>query len=309
MGTLPDYFSLLFLILVLQEENMVTARGAMTNLKLAGLLSVLTGIFIATGFILGGRGGMFIALVFAAVFNLGSYWFSDRIVLKMYGAEEITEEDSPELHRTLEKLAKDAGIPKPGLYRSDMKVPNAFATGRSPKKGVVCVTDGLMRELSDDEVAGVIAHELAHIKNRDSLINASVATIAGAISILAEMAFWGAMFGRGNDQAGEMASAIVIMILTPIIALLIRTAVSRRMEFRADSDAVKIHGRQEPLASALQKISASNDGARTKASRTKEAGANLFIYNPFSGHKATKYFSTHPPLDKRLDNIRRTEVV
>jgi heat shock protein HtpX len=240
--------------------------------------------------------------------NFGSYWFSDKIVLRIYGAEEISESQNPELHSTLEELAENAGIPKPRLYRSSMKVPNAFATGRSPKKGVVCVTDGLLQQLNDDEVAGVIAHELAHIKNRDTLINASVATIAGAISVLAEMAFWGAMFGRGDEDMADLAGGAALMILTPLIATLIRMAISRKMEYRADSSAVQIQGQKEALGSALQKISSSNESTRMRASRVQEAGSNLFIYNPFTKHKLVKYFSTHPPLDQRLKNIEDTKI-
>ncbi len=286
---------------------MVTAQGVKTNLKLAGLLSILTGVFLGTGLLLGGEQGLIIALIFAGLFNFGSYWFSDRIVLKLYGAEEIDEEQNPELHSTLEELAENAGIPKPRLYKSSMKVPNAFATGRSPKKGVVCVTDGLMGQLEEEEVAGVIAHELAHIKNRDTLINASVATIAGAIAVLSRMAFWGAMFS-GREENGDAAASLVFMIVTPIIAMLIRMAISRRMEFRADTNGVQIHGQKQGLSSALKKINSANKNSHYKASQVQEAGSNLFIENPFSGDSLTKLFSTHPPLEERLENIESSEV-
>lgn len=208
----------------------------------------------------------------------------------------------------LSKLSEQAGIPKPRLYMNNMEVPNAFATGRNPDKGVVCVTKGLMNSLSNEEVEGVIAHELAHIENRDTLINAVVATIAGAVGIIAEMAFWGAMFG-GREEESDMISALVLMILTPLIATIIRMAVSRSMEFRADREAVKISGNREGLSFALKKISeASSKPLQGHASRSQEAGANLFISNPFSGDKITKYFSTHPPLDERLENIESTEL-
>lgn len=286
---------------------MVTGSGIKTNLKLFGLLSILTGLFLAVGFAVGGETGLVMALIFAGVFNFGSYWFSDKIVLKMYGAEPISEEDNPELHSTLARLSENAGIPKPRLYRNSMAVPNAFATGRSPKKGVVCVTDGLMEQLNDKEVAGVIAHELAHIKNRDTLINAAVATIAGAVAVLAEMAFWGAMFSR-DDDLGEMVGSLAFMIVTPIIATLIRLSISRKMEYRADSSAVRIQGNREALQSALKKISSSNKHSKYKASKIQESGSNLFIENPFSGDRLTGYFSTHPPLENRLENIRNTDV-
>jgi len=279
-----------------------------TNFKIFSLLSVLTGLFLGVGFLIGGRTGMIIGLIFAGLMNFGSYWFSDKIVLKMYGAEKLEESENPELHKKVEKLARDAGIPKPRLYINNMQVPNAFATGRNPEKGVVCVTQGLMDALEDDEVEGVIAHELAHIKNRDTLINAVVATVAGAVGLIAEMAFWGAMFG-GREEQGEMASALALMILTPLIATIIRMAVSRSMEFRADSEAVKISQNKQVLSSALEKITeASSKPLQRHASRSQEAGANLFISNPFSGDKITKWFSTHPPLQERLENIEETQL-
>lgn len=282
-------------------------RSIINSAKLTGLLGLLTGVFLGVGYLIGGTSGMILGLVIAGIFNFGSYWFSDKIVLKIYGAEEIPREANPDLHDTLDKLARDANIPKPKLYRSDMEVPNAFATGRSPKKGVVCVTDGLLNELNNDEVAAVISHELAHIKNRDTLINASVATLAGAISILAEMMFWGALFG-GRENEGQMMSSLAFMILTPLIATIIRMSISRKMEFRADSDAVQIQGRKEPLMTALQKISSSNKSTNLKGTKIQESGSNLFIENPFSGDKLTKYFSTHPPLDSRIENIQGTRL-
>lgn len=283
----------------------MNTRSLMNNLRITGLLAVLTGVFIAAGYFLGGTGGMIIAFGFALVFNFGTYWFSHKIVVKMYRAEEVSEQENPQLHEIVKELAEKAGIPKPKVYRSSMQVPNAFATGRSPKKGVVCVTDGLLSQLNEEEMKGVIAHELAHIENRDMLVNSVVATVAGAISMLAELAFWGAMFSQDDDM-GDLAGGLVMMILTPIVAMLIRTAISRRMEFRADSDAVKIHGQKEGLKSALQKISSANEKTHLKGNRMQEAGANLFISNPFSGHKITKFFSTHPPLEKRLENIDKS---
>ena len=251
---------------------------------------------------------MIIGFLFAGVMNFGSYWFSHKIVLKMYNAEEISREDRPELYDAVETLAQNADIPMPDLYISDMDVPNAFATGRNPEHGVVCITQGLMRDLEQDEIEGVIAHELAHIKNRDTLINAVVATVAGAIAILAEMVFWGALFS-GRDEEGEMLSALAFMILTPLIATIIRMTISRKMEFRADSDAVKIQGNREGLSDALRKISSANERKTKKhKSKVQEAGSNLLIYNPFSSEKVTKLFSTHPPLEERLENIEASEI-
>lgn len=279
------------------------------NFKIFSLLSVLTGIFLATGLIIGGRTGMLTAFFFAAVLNFGTYWFSDKLVLKMYGAEKLPEKGNQKIHEMVKELSTQADIPKPRVYRAEMKAPNAFATGRNPDKGVVCVTEGLMKTLDDEEIKGVIAHELAHIKNRDTLVNSVVATIAGAIGMLAEFAFWGAMFG-GREEDGEMISALVLMILVPLISVLIRTAVSRSMEFRADSEAVELAEDKEGLGSALEKINqaAKNNLGRRHNSRAKEAGANLFIQNPFSGDSITKWFSTHPPLQERLENIERTEI-
>ena len=284
------------------------SSGFKANFRILSLLSVLTGLFLGAGLLIGGRSGMVIAFFLAAAMNMGSYWYSDKIVLKIYGAEKLEETENPEIHSMVEELAAEAGIPKPGVYRTGMSVPNAFATGRNPEKGVVCVTDGLIKSLNQEEIRGVIAHELAHIKNRDTLINSGVATVAGAIGMLAELAFWGAMFG-GRDEDGEMISALALMILVPLIATVIRMAVSRTMEFRADSEAVKISKDREGLSSALEKI---NEQSRKKpvghTSRVQEAGANLFIENPFSGDKITKWFSTHPPLQERLENIEKTDL-
>ena len=280
----------------------------LNNAKILGLLSILTGLFIGAGYVIGGAGGMVIGLLFAGAMNFGSYYYSHKIVLKMYNAEKISRDERPELYNAVETLAENAGLPVPDLYISDMNVPNAFATGRNPEHGVVCITQGLMRDLEQDEIEGVIAHELAHIKNRDTLINAVVATFAGAIGIIAEMVFWGSLFS-GRDEEGEMVSALAFMILTPLIATLIKTMISRKMEFRADSDAVKIHQKREGLSSALRKISSANERKTSQhKSKVKEAGSNMFIYNPFSSEKITRFFSTHPPLEDRLENIEASKI-
>lgn len=288
-------------------EKMLTAQDAKADLKVFGLLTVLTAVFLGAGYYLGGNAGLVIALVFAGVINFGSYWFSDKLVLKIYGAEPITQEENPWLHEKLGELSENAGIPKPRLYRTSMQIPNAFATGRSPEKGVVCVTDGLMNQLNREEVAGVVAHELAHIKNRDTLMNAVVATLAGAIAVLARIAFWGALFS-GDRRRGEAFASLAFLILVPMIAMVIRFAISRSMEFRADSTGVRIHGQKEGLSNALEKISSANKNSRYKASQVQEVGSNLFIENPFSGDSVTRFFSTHPPLERRIENIEKTEV-
>lgn len=272
------------------------------NLKITFLLTVLTALFMAGGLAIGGQSGLIIGFILAGVMNFGSYWFSDSIVLKIYDTEPL--EDS-RIENMVRDLAMDAGIPEPDLYRAKMPVPNAFATGRNPENGVVVVTDELLDMLDDEELEGVLAHEMAHIKNRDTLINSVTATIAGAISILAELAFWGMLFSGRDEGGADAVSAIAFMILTPIIATVIRLAVSRSMEYRADSSAVKFTSNQEGLSSALQKISGNQKEFRH--TKRQEAGANLFIENPFS-KKATHLFSTHPPLEKRLENIQDTKL-
>jgi heat shock protein HtpX len=271
------------------------------NLKVTALLSVLTALFMGGGLLIAGRSGLIIGFLLAGLLNFGSYWFSDRIVLKLYKAEPL---EDPEIEKTVERIAQEAGIPTPDLYRADMPVPNAFATGRNPDKGVVCVTDELLEMLDDSELEGVLAHEIAHIKNRDTLINSVTATIAGAISILAEMAFWGAMFSGRGEEGADLISSAAFMVITPLIATIIRMAISRSMEYRADSSAVKMTGNKQGLKSALQKISGSQRNFRH--TKRQEAGANLFIENPFS-KKATRLFSTHPPLEKRVKNIDSTK--
>lgn len=286
---------------------MLNRNQMMNQFRIFFLLTTLTAIFIGLGLYLGGTTGMIIGLIFAGIMNFGSYWYSDKIVLKMHNAEEMSEEQYPEYHKMLEQLSDRADIPKPKLYKNDMQVPNAFATGRNPEKGVVCLTEGLMNQLEMDEIEGVVAHELAHIKNRDTLINATVATMAGALAVMARIVFYSAMFSGGRDR-GQAFASLAFMILVPIIAVFIKSAVSRSMEYRADSEAVRIHGDKEGLSSALRKISSMNEKSGYKASEVKETTSNLFIYNPFSGDKLTRYFSTHPSLDKRLDNIESTEL-
>lgn len=282
-------------------------KSYINQTKILLLLSSLTGLFLLAGNLLGGTSGMIIGLVLAGVMNFGSYWFSDKIVLKIHSAEEMPKEEYPEIHEMLEKLSDKADIPKPKLYKNNMKVPNAFATGRNPENGVVCITDGLMNQLEMEEIEGVVAHELAHIKNRDTLINAVVATLAGAIAMAARMVFWGAMFS-GNRDRGQAFSSLAFMILVPLIATLMKFAISRQMEYRADANAVKIQGNKNGLTNALKKISSSNDKTKLRASQVKESSSNMFIYNPFSGDKLTSYFSTHPSLEKRIENIEKTQI-
>ena len=275
----------------------------LNNARLFGLLTVLTGLFIGAGYIIGGTTGMLIGLVFAGIGNFASYWFSDSIVRKMYGARRPEGDEKKKIEGIVERLAEDQGLPVPDVYVAEMGVPNAFATRRNPSNASIVVTHQLLSELNSDEVEGVLAHELAHVKNRDTLINSVVATFAGAIAVMAEMVFWGSLFS-GREEEGEMLSSLALMILTPLIASLIKAAISRKMEYRADTDAVEMAGPQG-LSSALQKISQASERRKARHnSKVQEAGANLFIYNPFSADRLSKYFSTHPPLEDRLNNIQ-----
>lgn len=278
----------------------------MNNFKTLMLLTGLTVFFLFCGQVLAGTGGAAIALVFAVALNFGMYWFGDKIILKRYNAEEITEEKSPTLHRVVGRLAEKAGIPKPDLYRIPDKNPNAFATGRNPENAVIAVTDGILEILSEDELEGVLAHELSHVYNRDTLINVIAASLAGAISFLATMARWGAIFGgRGRDN--NFIILIVMSIVAPLAAMVIQMAISRNREFKADKTGAEISGKPMELASALRKLEqASQQQPMQKGSQET---AHLFIVNPFSGESFQKLFSTHPSVEDRvaeLENIARS---
>ncbi|MFB6217393.1 MAG: zinc metalloprotease HtpX [Candidatus Aenigmatarchaeota archaeon] len=266
------------------------------------LFALLTGIFLSVGFFLGGYGGAIIALVFAGFMNFISYWYSDSIVLKMYNAREIDEENMPELHRTVVKLSDKAEIPKPDLYEIDEDTPNAFATGRNPENSAVAVTSGLLEKLDTDEVEGVISHEITHIKNRDTLIQSITATVAGAITWIAHMLSFALIFGgRDNREAGSF----LFVVFAPIAALLIRTAISRSREYSADRGGGKLTGKPGELASALRKISSYNERGGFNASSTT---SHLFIYNPLKGESVWRLFSTHPPLSERVKRLENLDV-
>lgn len=275
-----------------------------TTLLLAGL----TGVFLAIGFLIGGQIGMIIAFVLAIVMNMGAWWFSDTLALKMSGAYEVSAADAPDLHHIVEKLAAEAGLPKPGVYVIDSPMPNAFATGRSPAKSAVAATTGLMSMMSRDELAGVMAHELAHIKHRDTLISSIAATIAGAVTMLADMAMWsmifGSIFGGSEEEEGggmgEMASGIVMMIVAPIAAMLIQMAISRAREYSADAGGAKILGDPLPLANALEKL---ERFAHEQTMQVNPATSHLYIINPLRGGIAG-LFSTHPDSQERIARLR-----
>jgi heat shock protein HtpX len=276
-----------------------------SQIKTGMFLALLTGLLLLIGQAMGGRGGLVIALVFAVGLNFVSYWFSDRIVLAMYRAQELAPDDAPGLFAIVRELAERAHLPMPRLYLIPEDAPNAFATGRDPAHAVLAVTEGLVRSLTPDEVRGVLGHEMGHVANRDILIQSVAATVAGAISSLAGMIRWGAIFGAGRDaeDGGNPVGAILMAITAPIAALLIQMAISRSREFGADAAGARLAGNPMYLASALAKIDA--------ASRALPMGsgcpatAHMFIVSPFSGGGLLSLFSTHPPVAERIERLRQ----
>lgn len=275
----------------------------MNQVKTYLLLAGLTALLVSIGGLIGGRGGLVIALGFAILMNFASYWFSDSIVLRMHGAQEIGPQDSPELYEMTQRLAQRANIPMPKLYVIPEESPNAFATGRSPAKGAVAVTQGLLRSLDTDEVEGVIAHELGHIANRDTLIMTVTATIAGAISSLGHMAMWASMFGgmrHEDDEGPGPIGGLVAAIVAPIAAMLIQFAISRSREYIADRSAAQYSGKPRALANGLRKIESLSQ--RIPMHHGSPAVAHMYISNPFSGGLAS-LFSTHPPTHERIARL------
>ena len=277
----------------------------MNTIKTALLLGGLTGLLLLIGGYFGGQQGMVIAFIFALVMNFGSYWFSDRIVLKMYHAKEVSETQAPELFTLVRNLALKASLPMPKVYIIPEGVPNAFATGRDENHAVVAVTEGILRILSREELEGVISHELTHIKNRDMLIGSIAATLAGAIVMLAHMAQWAAIFGGGSrdrdDEGGGIAGLIFMAILAPIAASIIQMAISRSREYLADAGGARISGRPYDLAGALEKLSRASQAAPMKANPST---AHMFIVNPLTGRSLMNLFSTHPPVEERVARLK-----
>ncbi len=277
----------------------------MNQIKLALLLTGMTLILVFMGQAMGGQGGMMIALLFACGMNFFSYWYSDKIILKMHGAREITRQEDPAFHAMVERLAQRAQMPMPKLYIMETESPNAFATGRNPQNAAVAATRGILRMLSDEELEGVMAHELAHVLNRDTLVSTIVASIAGAISMLASMLQWSAIFGAGRSDGEEGSSpiaSIVLAIVAPIAAMLVQMAVSRSREYMADETGARICGKPLALAGALQKLQQGVQIAPMQQAQT--ATAHLFIVNPLSGQKMAGLFSTHPPMEERIKRLR-----
>jgi len=272
--------------------------------KTALLLGALTGLMMFIGRYLGGNQGMVIAFAFAIMMNFGAYWFSDKIVLKMYRARPVSEAEAPDLHRMVRQLAQQAGLPMPKICVMPSESPNAFATGRNPEHAVVAVTQGILRLLDDNELKGVLAHELAHVKHRDILIGSIAATLAGAIMMVASMARWAALFGglggRDDDDGGGVIGLIAMSILAPMAAMLIQMAISRSREYAADAAGASFSGSPRGLASALKKIAASSRRVPMKA---EPATAHMFIMNPLSGKSLMNLFSTHPPVEERIRRL------
>jgi len=273
------------------------------RVKTVLLLAGLTVFLIFLGNLIGGRQGMYIAFGLAVAMNFFSYWFSDKMVLKMYGAQEVSPAEAPQLHEIVEELAREAGIPKPRVYIIPDESPNAFATGRNPEHAAVAATEGIMRLLTPTELKGVLAHEIGHVQNRDILISTIAATLAGAIMILANLARWGAIFGMGRDdeEGPGIVGVLVMAIIAPIAAMLIQMAISRSREYLADETGAHLSHNPESLARALEKLSMGVERAPMDAS---PATAHMFIVNPLTGKSLMNLFSTHPPIEERVARLR-----
>ena len=274
-------------------------------LRTTFLLGAMTGLILLFGQYMGGQGGLVIAFVFAVVMNFGSYWFSDKIVLRMYGAQAATEAQAPQLHRIVHNLTVRAGLPMPKLYVIPSEGANAFATGRDPSHAAVAVTQGILRLMDERELTGVLAHELAHVKNRDILISSVAATLAGAIMLLASMAQWAAIFGMGrsddDEDGGGMFGMLVMAFLAPLAATIIQMAISRTREFAADRTGAALSGDPLGLASALSKLGLAAERIPMDASPQT---SHFFIVNPLRGQSVARFFSTHPPLEERIARLR-----
>lgn len=276
------------------------------TVKTGLLLVLLAAILMAVGGMIGGRSGLTIALVLALGMNFASYWFSDRIVLMMSGAQEVSEAEAPQLYAVIRRLSQRAQLPMPRVYHMASPSPNAFATGRNPQHAAVAVTDGLLRLLDQREVEGVLAHELAHIRNRDTLIMTVTATIASAVMYLAQMAQWAALFGGmsrdSEEEGGSGVGLLVTALVAPLAAMLVQMAISRSREYAADAAGAQIAGSPDGLANALEKLAY---GAERAPAQVAPAMAHLFIVNPLSSQRLLTLFSTHPAIEERIQRLRR----
>jgi len=272
------------------------------QLKTGLFLGLLTALLLVLGQAMGGRGGLLIALGFAVVMNVSSYWFSDKIVLSMYRAKELSEEDAPGLFDLVRRLSQNAGLPMPRLYLVPQEQPNAFATGRDPQHAAIAVTEGILRLVSQEELAGVLGHEMAHVKHRDILVQTVASVVAGAITGIAGMLRWGAILGMGGrDRQGGGAGAILLAIIAPIAALLIQMAISRSREFMADETGARLAGNPLPLAGALTKLE--NYAKALPMEGANPATENMFIVSPLGGGGMAGLFSTHPPTQERVRRL------
>lgn len=278
----------------------------MNFLKTTFLLALLTGILVTVGYAIGGPGAALMFLILAAVMNFVAFWFSDKMALRMAGAKEVTEEQEPHLHNMVREVANLANMPMPRVYVIQNESPNAFATGRSPKKGVVAVTTGIRRILTDRELRAVIGHEMGHVKNRDILTSSIVATIAGAISFIGQILLFRSIFG-GRDNQNPLLMLVAILI-APIAATLIQLGISRTREYAADKTGAEITHDPESLANALEKLARGVEYRPMEATPTQEAVSALYIVHPFSGGGMSKLFSTHPPMEERVKRLREMSV-
>ncbi|HUL43658.1 MAG TPA: zinc metalloprotease HtpX [Bacteroidota bacterium] len=278
----------------------------MNTLKTVFLMTFMMVLLMLLGEYLGGSQGLIMALAISLLMNFGSYWFSDRIVLMMYRAKEVTEAEAPRLYSLVARVSSEAQLPMPRVYIIPGDTPNAFATGRGPQHAAVAATEGILNLLTDDELEGVLAHEFSHIKHRDILTGTIVATMVGTITFVARMAGWAMMFGGAGSRDrrnGGGASDLALMILAPIAAVLVQLAISRSREFAADEGGAHICGRPLSLANALQKLERGVD--RTPMTNASPATAHMFIVNPLSGGGIAKLFSTHPPLEERIERLQK----
>lgn len=273
------------------------------TIKTTVLLALLTGLILAIGQYVGGSQGIVLAFAFAAVMNFSAYWFSDKLVLRMYSAQPVEEADAPELYGIVRSLTQRNQMPMPKVYIIPTDTPNAFATGRNPQNAAVAVTQGIMRILRPEELEGVLAHELAHVRNRDTLTSTVAATLAGAVMMIANIARWSAIFGGGqrDDDRGGIVGLLAMTILAPIAATLIQLAISRSREFEADATGARMTQNPFGLAAALEKLEQANERAPMPANPQT---AHLFIVNPLSGASFARLFSTHPPIGERIERLR-----
>lgn len=268
------------------------------------LMAALTSLFVAVGYLIGGSSGMIMAFLFAAGTNAFAYWNSDKVVLRMYDAQEVDETTAPDLVHLVRVLAEEAGLPMPRVYIAQNPQPNAFATGRSPEHAAVCATTGILERLSQEELAGVLAHELSHVKNRDTLTMTITATMAGAISMLAQWAYFSSLFG-GERRNNQMGGGILVMMLAPLAAGLVQMAISRTREFEADRSGAMLSGRPLWLASALKRISSAAEQIENVDAETHPATAHMFIINPLHGGGGlTSLFATHPSTEERVARLQ-----